>query len=224
MSAGAFRLDASGTLISPLLAELSWLDHGFGTRHSPVPEGPMATVKQIHSGEVIAAEGRSGLLGEADALVSATPGIRVSVKTADCVSILLADAGKRAVAAVHAGWRGTEKRIVARAIARMTELFGTAPKDVYAAIGPAIGKCCFEVGPEVARQFAFWRPELAGAVEKTHLDLEAANQSQLEAAGVRPDRIDCASLCTVCTNELFFSFRKEREAAGRMISWISVRE
>ena len=123
------------------------------------------------------------MLGEGDALLEDQPGSVVAVKTADCIPILLVDERRRAVAAVHAGWRGTAARIAADAVAAMGERFGTRPEDLHAAIGPGIGACCYEVGPEVAAQF--------GGQGRGHIDLTAANRRQLEEAGVTPR----ASLC-----------------------------
>lgn len=196
--------------------ELPWLVHGFGSKwsHSFGSCGNLATLKQIHSGTCVCAEGRCGVLGEGDALLENKPGQLVGVKTADCVPILLADDRNRAVAAVHAGWRGTVQRIAVLAIQAMRERYGTRAADLHAAIGPGIGACCFEVGPEVASQF--------GLVGRAHVNLEAENCRQLEQAGVPPDRVHAAHLCTVC-NEEFWSFRRERHAAGRMLSVVGVK-
>jgi hypothetical protein len=204
---------------SELLASLPWLEHGFGTRHTIWNSGAAALVKQIHSNQVVAVT-EPGNHGEADAITTSTPGLVVGVKTADCLPILLADLEHRAVAAVHAGWRGTAARIVAATLSNMSERFGTRPGSVFAAIGPGIGRCCFEVGPEVAREFGFWRLELAKASGKRHVDLIAVNRDELLAAGVPEQQIDASSLCTVDRTDLFYSFRKERESAGRMLSWI----
>jgi hypothetical protein len=194
-----------------------WLVHGFGTRHSDVAAlaGRLATVKQVHSAECVAADGRGGVLGEADALLENTPGCAVAVKTADCIPILLVDPGQRAVAAVHAGWRGTAARIAEKAVAAMRQRFGTDPAVVEAAIGPGIGVCCYEVGPEVAARF--------GHRGRAHIDLAQANRAQLEAAGIGADRIHCAGLCTMCNARDFHSFRRDGEAAGRMYSFIGVK-
>jgi YfiH family protein len=118
------------------------------------PEMTLVTLKQVHSDaiHVIHAAPPAALSG--DALITRTPGLLLAVQTADCVPILLADTRTRAVAAVHAGWRGTVARIVAKAVGRMQMEFGTRPADVVAAIGPSIGRCSYEVGPEVARAFA----------------------------------------------------------------------
>jgi YfiH family protein len=199
------------------LEALEWLVHGFGTRLSDVPGlfGNLATLKQIHSATCVPAAGRSGLLGEGDALLENTPGAVVAVKTADCIPILLVDERLRAVAAVHAGWRGTVARIVARAVEAMGARFGTAAGDLHAAIGSGIGKCCYEVGPEVAAHF--------GGQGRGHIDLAAENQRQLEEAGVTPGRVYASNLCTMCRPEEFHSFRRDKEAAGRLHSFAGIR-
>lgn len=190
--------------------EFDWLSHGFGTRHAIPPVEPMATVKQIHSPEVRVAHG-SGLQGTADALISLNPGLLLAVKTADCLPILLIDTKRRVFAAVHAGWRGTAAGIAGRAVKSMQAELGAEPQDMEAAIGPGIGCCCFEVGPEVAREFGPWE-----SVSKTRLDLSKINRSQLEATGLHT--VHEARLCTMCGSG-FFSFRREGEKAGRMISF-----
>jgi polyphenol oxidase len=133
------------------------------------------------------------------------------VKTADCLPILLVDERRRAVGAVHAGWRGTVSRVAISTLRAMSTWWGTRPEDLHAAIGPGIGKCCFEVGPEVAVQFG-------EPADRAHIDLEAANCRQLVEAGLAPERIYSSGLCTFCSHELFHSFRRDREQAGRMHS------
>lgn len=199
------------------LDELPWLAHGFGTRHADIPGlfGNLGTLKQIHSSECVPANGRSGELGRGDALLENAPGAVVAVKTADCIPILLADDRHRAVAAVHAGWRGTVAGIAQHALRTMHARFGTEPADVRAAIGPGIGKCCYEVGAEVAAQF--------GEQGRARIDLAATNREQLEAAGVKPDRIYVANLCTMCGVTDFYSFRRDKEAAGRLYSFAGIR-
>ena len=195
------------------LEAMPWLIHGFGTRFSDIPAlvAPLATLRQVHSAVCVEAAGRSGVLGEGDALVENTPGRAVAVKTADCLPILLADARNRAVAAVHAGWRGTAAHIVEAAVAAMRDRFGTRAADLDAAIGPGIGPCCYEVGPEVAERF--------GREGRTRLDLAAENRRQLEEAGV--PRIYLAGLCTMCGPE-FHSYRRDRDAAGRMHAFAGI--
>jgi copper oxidase (laccase) domain-containing protein len=117
---------------------------------------------------------------------------------------------------VHAGWRGTVSRVTISAIRAMSAKWSTTPQDLHAAIGPGIGKCCFEVGPEVAIQFG----EPGG---RTRIDLAEANRCQLIEAGVAPERIYMSGLCTFCHGEQFHSFRRDRELAGRMMSFVGVR-
>ncbi len=196
---------------------LPWLVHGFGTRLADIPErfGQLATLKQIHSATCVAAGGRQGQLGQGDALLEDTPGSVIAVKTADCVPILLIDDRRRAVAAVHAGWRGTVARIVPNAIEEMGARFGTAAADLHAAIGPGIGKCCFEVGPEVAAMF--------GEQGRVHIDLQQAILQQLTESGVAAGRVYASTWCTRCGSEEFHSFRRDGEAAGRLHSFVGVR-
>jgi polyphenol oxidase len=210
-----FYLDSRRIYRVTELDSLDWLLHGFGTRDADIPAlfSQLATVKQVHSATCVAAEGRSGILGEADALLEDRPGAVVAVKTADCIPVLLADERHHAVAAVHAGWRGTAARIVERAVEAMAATFGTAPPDLRAAIGPGIGKCCYEVGAEVSAQF--------GLQGRAHLDLPEENRRQLVDIGIPAARVYVSGLCTMC-GEAFHSFRRDKESAGRMYSFIGL--
>jgi len=197
-----------------------WLVHGFGTRNADIPGlfANLATLKQIHSSTCLPANGHAGLIGEADALLENTPGAVVAVKTADCMPILLVDERRRAVAAVHAGWRGTAAGIAGRAVDAMREQFGTEAGDLHAAIGPGIGECCYEVGPEVAAA-------VQGVVSagRIHINLTEANRRQLLQAGVTAERIYASNLCTQCVADDFHSFRRDREASGRLFSFAGIR-
>ena len=201
----------------PELDALAWLEHGFGTRQADVPalHRNLATLKQIHSATCVAAAGRVGVLGTGDALLEDTPGSAVAVRTADCVPILIVDERRQSVAAVHAGWRGTVAGIARHAVDAMRERFGSQPEDLHAALGPGIGACCYEVGPEVAAHF--------GEAGRARIDLAAANRAQLLAAGVTPQRIYASNLCTMCRAEEFHSYRRDRESAGRMHSFAGIR-
>jgi YfiH family protein len=192
-----------------------FIEYDFGTRHA-TPPPDVVTVHQVHSSQVVFNRGVQSRHDDADALIENTPGIAIGVKTADCVPILLADPSHRAVAAIHAGWRGTAASIVGAAIRSMASEFGTRPEDLRAAIGPCIGPCCYQVGPEVAQEFGVRAPG------KVYLDLPALNARQLEAAGVPKPNISTAPVCTRC-NPNYHSFRRDREDAGRMISWIRIR-
>ena len=224
MGLDSFYLDNRGVFRAAALERFDWLEHGFGTQApSAWPDlSRLAMLKQIHSARVVLARDSMGIIGEGDALITDRPGLLVSIRTADCVPILIVDSRNRAVAAVHAGWRGTAQGIVIRSISELARHFGTSPKDVYVAIGPAIGPCCYEVGPEVARKFAQWWPELDGASHPIKLDLAATNYRQLVGTGVEKDKIATSAPCTCCTDTLH-SYRRDKHAAGRMISAIGIR-
>lgn len=194
----------------------AWLTWGFGTRHA-IRRNEASFVKQVHGAEVLVVEA-SGLAGDADGLITNRPGLSLAIKTADCLPILMADLDHRVVAAIHAGWRGTADRIAQAAVSKMKQIFETKPTDLLVALGPCIGKCCFEVGPEVARQFSAYDPVLGHAKSKCHLDLRFINGMQLEQLGVLPSRILYSELCTYCNGKDFWSYRREGETAGRMWS------
>ena len=191
---------------------------------------------QVHGADVRAvknrtdAEPKPGVLGDdqyCDALISNTPGILLAVKTADCVPILLGDPETGAFAAVHAGWRGTLAAIVTRAIDNLRNQYGTRPEQLRAAIGPAANSCCYEVGPEVIAQFNQRFPQSTSLFTPTRegharIDLHAANRDQLRGAGVSHDRIHAAPFCTMDRNDLFFSYRCEKQSRGRVGRLMSV--
>jgi polyphenol oxidase len=213
-----FRLRPDGIYRCEAFNQFDWLEHGFGTRAA----NPSArvTLRQIHSDRVLNAAGLGDREREGDALISDEIGTSIGVRTADCVPILLLDPVHRAVAAVHAGWRGTAAGIVARAVERMGADFHTQAADLYAAFGPCIRACCYEVGPEVAAHF-----EGSGVVQhssdgKYRLDLGQANRQQLEAAGLNPEHVFDSGFCTACLPAQFFSYRREPENPGRMLASI----
>lgn len=211
-----FRFDTRSVLLAQPLEDLPWLEHGFGTRLSvdwPAAHG-LATLKQIHSNTVLAAD-RPGLIGEGDTLITNQPGILLSVRTADCLPILIADPVHRAIAAVHAGWRGTALEILPKTIRAMRERFDSLPEDLVVVVGPGIGGCCFEVGPEVAEQF--------GRSGRTKIDLIETLRRQVGRNDGAPRQFGSAGLCTVCRADLFHSYRRDRDAAGRMLSVIGIR-
>lgn len=208
---------------STLLDRLDWLDHGFGTREQEdwLAGAPVAKVRQTHSAAVWRVDSHLGFLGDGDALYSATPGTWLAVRTADCVPVMLAHSGRQVAAIVHAGWRGTVQGIVGVTLAGMAADFGSRPNEIVAAIGPSIGRCCFEVGPEVAEQFGRWLPTSGNG--KSRIDLREALRRQLEQAGLRTDDISVSEHCTRCSGEDFHSYRRDKEAAGRMVSALRVR-
>ena len=219
-----FFKDNSNVYRAGGLSSFSWLVHGFGTQASGVWPDPwqLIMLKQIHSDIAVRVDGGRGYVGEGDALYSDRPGVVIGVRTADCVPILLADPEHRAVAAVHAGWRGSAAGIVEKTVRRMAEEYGSDPAALHAAIGPAIGGCCYEVGPEVAREFRAYPEGLSGEGERRHLDLTAVNRKQLGIARLDPSRIYSGAGCTKCSPGEFHSYRRDGARAGRMISAIGV--
>jgi len=217
---GVFQKDSQQVYRALLLSDLPWLEHGFGTSRSPAwnQRQDVASLKQIHSGICLYAGDRTGRIGDGDALTTDVPGALVAVRTADCIPILLVDTGTRAVAAVHAGWRGTVARIVARTVEAMGARYGSRPEDLLAAIGPGIGGCCYEVGAEVAVKFREYFPERTDLEEQARVDLPEANRKQLVAAGLSPARISVAGRCTCCSGDEFCSWRREHGQAGRMLA------
>jgi YfiH family protein len=181
--------------------------------------GRLLLLKQVHGSSVVHApwEGTP----EADAATADAPGLLLGIQTADCLPLLLVDPRRRVVAAAHAGWRGTAAGIAGRAVAAMVEL-GCVPSALLAALGPAIGRCCYEVGEEVRQAFgpeaaAWFRPGPRG---RPHLDLRQANVGQLVVAGVSPGAIAHVDECTACHPGVYHSFRRDGPGAGRMLSYI----
>jgi len=223
----------------PALDALTGLVHGFEQRLGPAGWesrqagqarmaaalerwGRLLLLKQVHGAAVRVApwEGTP----EADAAIADAPRILLGIETADCLPVLIVDPRRRAVAAAHAGWRGTALGVTAQA-ARALLARGSEPGDLWAALGPGIGPCCYEVGPELRQAFGdggeeFFRPASNG---KLHLDVRAANRRQLRRAGLPAERILSLDHCTFCCQGLYHSFRREGREAGRMISFVGFR-
>ncbi|HEY1901811.1 MAG TPA: peptidoglycan editing factor PgeF [Terracidiphilus sp.] len=215
---------------------------------------PLVTLRQIHSNVLVlgyleCADHSTPCKG--DGLITDEPGLLLGVQTADCIPVLVADRKRRAVAAFHAGWRGTVKRIVVSGVGRMRLEFGCRPEDLTAAIGPGVGACCYAVGDEVLSsfesQFAYAdqlfhevydadpvrtrypmlfltqrAPGHSPIGPSLHLDLIEANRRQLLDAGLNPKSIHVTGGCTGCHRELFFSHRGSQGYAGRMMSVIGI--
>jgi len=161
---------------------------------------------------------------DSDALVTNLPGIVLAVLTADCVPILLYDPVMKVVAAVHAGWRGTEAEIIKKTIGVMKGKFGTSPVDLLVGVAPAIGKCCYEVGEDVASHFAGYPEATERRGEKFMLDLPHINKEQMLASGIPEKHIEMSAICTACEVDQFFSYRKEQGCSGRFMSLIGLRK
>ena len=217
----------------------------------------MVTLRQIHSSLIhrvhasdVQATGQPAVL-KGDGLMTDDPGVLLGIQTADCIPVLVADRKQHAVAAFHAGWRGTLARIVENGVGRMRVEFGSRPENLVASIGPGIGQCCYSVGEEVREQFDSqfaYAPELFREVYDSdpvrekypmlfltarapghsqlgpamHLDLAEANRRQLLAAGLKKTAIAMTGQCTGCHTDIFFSHRIERGFTGRLMSVIGV--
>ncbi len=156
-----------------------------------------------------------------DIIVSNADNVLAGVKTADCVPILIGDPRTRSFAAVHAGWRGTLAIAVIEGVKRLSQEYGARPEDLRVAIGASAGPCCYEVGSEVIDAFSSRFPNGAQLFTPTRaghalVDLIYANREQLESAGVKPERIHVAPLCTMCRTDLFFSYRQEKKLQGKV--------
>ncbi len=207
---------------------------------------PVVVARQVHGTRVERVRGPEARCPEADGLLTATPGFAVGVVTADCVPILLVAEEARVAAAVHSGWRGTLAGIVAEATAAVASEAGVEPGALRAAIGPAIGGCCYEVGPEVRVAFERrWGTDFVAPMFKMptmpsipsipsrpgipsipgmpgprpRLDLRSLVRRQLEIAGVPPDAIEILGPCTKCASE-YASVRRDGPAAGRQLSFV----
>jgi YfiH family protein len=182
-----------------------------------------ARVRQVHGARVVTATGGGAPSEEADAVVSRTRGVAACVAVADCVPVLIADPTSGAVAAVHAGWRGTVARAAAAAVEALAARGGSRPGELVAAIGPSIGPCCYEVSEELAARFesSFGHGVVDRRRSAPRLDLWEANARALGAAGIGADRIDRLGRCTACEDRLFFSHRRDAGATGRQVAWIA---
>lgn len=157
---------------------------------------------------------------DTDGFITDLKRLPLAIFTADCLPIFIYDPHRPAIGLLHAGWRSSRENIVLRAIELMRSRFGTKPAELLAGFGPCIRSCCYEVSAEFKNYFP------AGLVEKSgrlSLELAAVNREQLTACGVREENIGDANYCTCCANTDFFSFRKEGQDSGRMLSVIMLR-
>jgi YfiH family protein len=265
-------------LQAPLLAQFSWLRHGFSTRpggQSRFPEGTLnlgftehdsrqavdvnraaffsalrmdgfslVRLRQSHSDQIAVIDSfrQTGTIIQADAALTQLPQLILPVLTADCVPLMVVNPTRRAIAVIHAGWRGTAKKIIEKTLAALCRHCGGTMDELSVAIGPSIHACCYEVGEDVRRVFRdaipqgekYFSTHLSGidatherqspqlTPGKFHLDLVAAILDQLMLQGVEKHQITLDCCCTVCHPELFFSHRREAGRTGRMMAAIAM--
>ena len=227
-------------LVDPGLAAIPGLVHGFGTRawgpgdfatEGGWPGARLVELKQTHSDVVRFIDKPTARRLRGDALATDKPGLILAIRTADCLPVLIADPEHMAVAAVHAGWRGTSQGILARVVRALGERYGARPSRLVAALGPCIGPACYEVGEDVRGEIlrrgrgdaAFRRtavPDAAGRA-KYLLDVRAADRSQLLEAGLRTDAVADIALCTHCDGRLL-SYRRDRDTSARLYNFIGL--
>jgi len=181
----------------------------------------VAKSHQVHEAEILVVD-EPGRFEGYDALITNIGGIQLSVTVADCTPILIYDPVKKAVAAIHAGWRGTVQQIVFKTVEKLKEQYGTKPADCLAFVGTCIDECSFEVGEDVADNFQSVYKRWDNQKNKFFVDLKSANRDQLIAAGLKSESIEVSPYSTVIDNEDYFSYRKENGLTGRLLATIGL--
>ena len=209
------------------------LDVGVPSRQSGVQgHGWLLSVNQVHGTDVLVVDRplteSDQFSGGWDALVTDQPGVTVAVRTADCVPVLVHDPHRHVVAAIHAGWRGAVAGIVPKTFTLMAKRFGSMRADLRVSIGPSAGPCCYEVDNPVLNQLRMALPDWKFVVcgyqgHKARLDLKALIRRQVEGGGVPSTSVSSVNLCTICQDQLFYSYRREGRVNGTMVSGITLR-
>ncbi|PLX32542.1 MAG: peptidoglycan editing factor PgeF [Ignavibacteria bacterium] len=182
----------------------------------------LAFMNQVH-GATIREVSEPGVYDDTDAMITTQAGIGLTVRTADCVPVMLYAPGEHLIAAVHAGWRGTAEHIVQKTAEMVLGKYNVEPASLYAYVGAAAASCCYEVGDEVAALFPEgWVIREDG--KAPHLDLKGLNVHQLEEAGLPIENIDVDEHCSIHERTLLHSYRRDGERSGRMLTTIVLRE
>jgi len=180
-------------------------------------------IKIIRKPQTKGWESLSDAIEDCDALITNLPHVVLNILTADCVPILLYDPKHNVIAIVHAGWKGTEAKIVQKTVEKMAKVFTSKPEDIVAGIAPSIGNCCYEVGEDVAKHFMLYTEALTAKGAKFMLDLPYINKTQLLLSGIKEQNIEMSNICTACEVDRFFSYRKEQGCSGRFMSMIALK-
>ena len=179
----------------------------------------IAVPKQVH-GDMVRRADTPGSYAECDALVTNVPGVYPCVTVADCVPLFLLDSEKKAVGAVHAGWKGSAAGVTRKAVEMMTREYSSQPEGLLAFIGPCAGACCYVVGEDVVKKFDQRFVQRDGG--RFYLDLKAVNLHQLLESGLMPSNVELSPHCTISESDLFHSHRRDRERSGRMMGVIGL--
>lgn len=182
----------------------------------------LAYSHQIHENKILVTDKPQGAEGY-DAIITNKPNVYVCVTIADCTPVLIYDTQNKAVAAIHAGWRGTVAKIVRETLITMQRQYGTKGEDCLAYIGACISNKNFEVGDEVAEHFSDDEKVFNPEKKKFYVDLKMANKKQLMAFGLKENNIEISSACTVSDNDKLYSYRLEKGKTGRMIALIGMK-
>ncbi|MDD5310260.1 MAG: peptidoglycan editing factor PgeF [Candidatus Omnitrophica bacterium] len=188
-----------------------------------IPPKGLVRLQQVHGGKVVKIDARTALSGEipgADGAITDVKGITLSVRTADCLPMLLYDPEHNAIGVAHAGWKSTKEKIAKNVVEAMRSEYRSAPAKLFAGMGPALRQCCYEVNSEFLVHFP---DSVVKMAHKHYFDLVGENAEQLIAAGISAKNIFDCGICTACKNGEFFSFRKEKDKAGRMLSVIMLK-
>ena len=188
-----------------------------------IQEEQIAAVYQVHGNEVLEVSNATYTKGY-DALITQQKNVFLAVTVADCVPVLIYDKSAQAVAAIHAGWRGTSKSIIKKTLEKMSSRYGTNPGDCYVYIGTCIDECSFEVDEDVAKYFLTQHKRWDKEKNKFFVDLKKANEHQLLQCGVPKKQIEISPYSTVLHNSEYFSYRKENGKTGRMLAIIGMRK
>lgn len=194
--------------------------------HAGLTSPPHQAAQEHDTGHIICSGNGHIHKATADILISSEINCPVAVRTADCLPILLADPVNRIIAAVHAGWRGTAKQVVANAVKIMGKQ-GADLKNIHASLGPCIGPCCFEIEEACASQLINSAPDAGNAIyrkEKPYADLAAINMMQLQEAGVSDQHIESNYVCTCCNPGHFYSYRRDHGKTGRHLAVVALPE
>jgi len=198
-----------------------------------IPMEQFLVVNQVHGGAIFVIKPHGSYFSTRDelnydAIVTSRTDLAICIKTADCVPVFIVDQVKKVIAVVHAGWKGTALEISAKVIRLMQKQYGCLPTDILAAIGPSIGKCCYDVDQATADAFRKQNNselflQQGPKKDKWMLDLPEANRRQILDTGVPESNIEVSGYCTVCNQDMFFSHRGSGGITGRQVNFMMIK-